>query len=256
MTSEATRSEHALARLACEALGGRPRPRLLLGGLGMGFTLREALDQLPPDARVVVVDLNPVVVDWCRGPLAALTGDALADRRVTVRVDDVARVIAGSRPGRVGRHRAGSVRGAAPGHQPSGRSSVWNAGAGGHPANAAAGGRSGGLVRGARSRLRASPGKRRVPDAAAPHGSRRPDARGLPGPARAGPAVSAAPELIRASYVDLDVRLGWRPDPRWEVAIVGQNLLREWRKEYEATLLTVDAIQVRRAVYGSVTLRY
>ena len=73
MTSEATRSEHALARLACEALGGRPRPRLLLGGLGMGFTLREALDQLPPDARVVVVDLNPVVVDWCRGPLAALT---------------------------------------------------------------------------------------------------------------------------------------------------------------------------------------
>ena len=65
----------------------------------MGFTLRAALDLLPPDARVVVVDLNPVVVDWCRGPLAALTGDALADRRVTVRVDDVARVIAGSDPG-------------------------------------------------------------------------------------------------------------------------------------------------------------
>ncbi len=99
MTSEATRSEHALARLACEALGGRPRPRLMLGGLGMGFTLREALDQLPPDGRVVVVDLNPAVVDWCRGPLAALTGDALADRRVTVRVDDVAKVIAGSDPG-------------------------------------------------------------------------------------------------------------------------------------------------------------
>ena len=51
MTSEATRSEHALARVACEALGGRPRPRLLLGGLGMGFTLRAALDLLPPDGQ-------------------------------------------------------------------------------------------------------------------------------------------------------------------------------------------------------------
>jgi spermidine synthase len=99
MTSVATRSELELARLACAALGDRPRPRLLLGGLGMGFTLRAALDHLPREARVVVVDLNPVVVDWCRGPLAALSGDALADRRVAVRVDDVARVIAGSAPG-------------------------------------------------------------------------------------------------------------------------------------------------------------
>jgi iron complex outermembrane receptor protein len=68
--------------------------------------------------------------------------------------------------------------------------------------------------------------------------------------------VDRLPSINIASYVDLDVRLGWRPDPRWELAIVGQNLLRPWRKEYEATLLTVDAIQVRRAVYGSVTLRY
>jgi spermidine synthase len=72
---------------------------VLLGGLGMGYTLRAALDRLPPDGKVVVVDLNPVVVDWCRGPLATLTGNALGDRRVAVRVDDVAKVIAGSDPG-------------------------------------------------------------------------------------------------------------------------------------------------------------
>ena len=99
MTSEATRSEETLAQVACEALGDRPRPRLLLGGLGMGYTLRAALDLLPPEGKVVVVDLNPVVVDWCRGPLAALTDHALADKRVTVRVEDVAKVIAGSDPG-------------------------------------------------------------------------------------------------------------------------------------------------------------
>jgi spermidine synthase len=99
MTSEATRSEQDLARVACEALAGRPRPRMLLGGLGMGYTLRAALDLLPPDGKVVVVDLNRVVVDWCRGPLATLSGDALADRRVSIRVDDVTRVIAGSDPG-------------------------------------------------------------------------------------------------------------------------------------------------------------
>ena len=99
MTSEATRSEHALAELAVAALGARPRPRVLLGGLGMGFTLRAALDQLPPGAPVTVVDLNPVVLEWCRGPLAELTGRALDDRRVKARVDDVARVISRSAEG-------------------------------------------------------------------------------------------------------------------------------------------------------------
>jgi spermidine synthase len=99
MTSEATRSENALAVLTCAAIAGRPRPRLLLGGLGMGFTLRAALDGLPPGAEVTVVDLNPAVVGWCRGPLAALTARAIDDGRVTTRVDDVARVIAGSAPG-------------------------------------------------------------------------------------------------------------------------------------------------------------
>jgi spermidine synthase len=109
MTSAAHRSEEALAQLTCEALPkeakhqskgaartkGRkePAPRLLLGGLGMGFTLRAALDRLPASAEVAVVDLHSCVVDWCRGPLAALTDRAVEDRRVTLHVGDVARFI-------------------------------------------------------------------------------------------------------------------------------------------------------------------
>jgi spermidine synthase len=99
MTSAAHRSEDDLARLACAAMVRRPRPRVLLGGLGMGYTLRAALDQLPPATEVTVVELNPVVVEWCRGPLAALTGDAVADRRVRVEIGDVAGAIAGARRG-------------------------------------------------------------------------------------------------------------------------------------------------------------
>jgi spermidine synthase len=94
MTSAAHRSETALAQLACASLAGRARAHVLLGGLGMGYTLRATLDELAPAARVTVVELNPIVVSWCRGPLAALTGEALADRRVKVVVADVARVIA------------------------------------------------------------------------------------------------------------------------------------------------------------------
>jgi spermidine synthase len=96
MTSSAHRSEDALATLACAALARLPRPRLLLGGLGMGFTLRAALDRLPPRAEVTVIDLNPRVVDWCRGPLAPLTDSATGDARVRVEIADVARVIAGA----------------------------------------------------------------------------------------------------------------------------------------------------------------
>jgi spermidine synthase len=99
MTSAAHRSEDALAELACAGVREAPRPRLLLGGLGMGYTLRAALDQLQAGAALTVVDLNPTIVDWCRGPLAALTGNALADRRNTVQVANVARVIASARPG-------------------------------------------------------------------------------------------------------------------------------------------------------------
>jgi spermidine synthase len=94
MNSSANQSEIALGRLACEAVAARPRPRILIGGLGMGLTLRAALDALPPPARVVVAELNTVVVEWCRGPLAVLTRGALDDPRVTVVIDDVAAKVA------------------------------------------------------------------------------------------------------------------------------------------------------------------
>jgi spermidine synthase len=94
MTSTAHRSEDELARLPCAALTGHNRPRVLLGGLGMGHTLRAALDMLPSAGHVTVVEISQRVVDWCRGPLAVLTDGAIADPRVSVVVDNVARVIA------------------------------------------------------------------------------------------------------------------------------------------------------------------
>jgi len=96
MTSAAHRSEDELASLACAALAGKPRPKVLLGGLGMGFTLRTALDRLPAGARVTVVDLNRPLVDWNRGALGFLTKNAVADPRVKLVVADVAQVIGGA----------------------------------------------------------------------------------------------------------------------------------------------------------------
>jgi spermidine synthase len=94
MTSAAHRSEDALAHLGCAGLDRASRPHVLLGGLGMGYTLRAALDRLPHGARVAVVELNPAVVAWCRGPLAALTRRATDDPRVSVRIGDVCAAIA------------------------------------------------------------------------------------------------------------------------------------------------------------------
>jgi spermidine synthase len=94
MNSFSRNSEEALARLALERLGPRPAPRVLVSGLGMGFTLRALLDRVPPAASVVVAELNPVVVEWCRGPLGPATGDAIRDPRVRVEVCDVAELIA------------------------------------------------------------------------------------------------------------------------------------------------------------------
>jgi spermidine synthase len=100
MNSSANRSEVALGEQACRLVADRPNPRVLVGGLGMGFTLRAALDALPGSAHVVVAELDPAVVTWCRGPLADLTGCAVNDPRVTVETDDVAAVIiAASRKG-------------------------------------------------------------------------------------------------------------------------------------------------------------
>ena len=93
MNSRLSGSEEALAKLTCERIRELPAPRLLIGGLGMGFTLRAALSVLGPRAEVIVAELIPSVLAWARGPMAALYGDCLSDRRVVVRVADVRDVI-------------------------------------------------------------------------------------------------------------------------------------------------------------------
>jgi len=93
MSSWANKSEIVLAELACESLKNKKNARVLVGGLGMGFTLKAALDNLPADAEVVVAELNPIVVKWCRGPIAHFSGGAVDDPRVKVVIDDVAAVI-------------------------------------------------------------------------------------------------------------------------------------------------------------------
>jgi spermidine synthase len=94
MNSRVSGSERALARLACMRLKDRDQPRILIGGLGMGFTLRAALDELPQAAEVVVAELVPAVISWARGPMAAIFGGSLSDARVRVQQIDVGRVIA------------------------------------------------------------------------------------------------------------------------------------------------------------------
>jgi len=94
MNSRLNLTEIALAESACTGLGSRRRPRVLIGGLGMAFTLKAALDALPPDARVIVAEINPVIERWCHGPLRDLTDGAVEDPRVEVRIGDVAEVIA------------------------------------------------------------------------------------------------------------------------------------------------------------------
>jgi spermidine synthase len=90
MNSLANRSEVVLGQLGCAHLKACENPRVLVGGLGMGFTLRAVLDTLPASSQVIVAELNPTVVEWCRGPLAALTQNAVDDPRVTVEIGDVA----------------------------------------------------------------------------------------------------------------------------------------------------------------------
>lgn len=93
MSSHIHRSETAVAQLACAALRDRKRSRVLIGGLGLGFTLRAALDALPADATVIVAELNPVVGEWCRNQVAPLTDDALSDPRVSLVIGDAARQV-------------------------------------------------------------------------------------------------------------------------------------------------------------------
>ncbi len=93
MNSRLHGSEEALAELACARIADRPRARVLIGGLGMGFTLAAALRGLGAGSRVEVAELVPAVVAWNRGVLAHLAGHPLADKRVTVREADVVGIL-------------------------------------------------------------------------------------------------------------------------------------------------------------------
>jgi spermidine synthase len=99
MNSRLSGSEEALATLVAERLRERPRPRILIGGLGMGFTLRAALASFSSDTRIEVCELVPQVVDWARGPMAEVFSGCLDDPRVTVTIGDVGTAIAGSSAG-------------------------------------------------------------------------------------------------------------------------------------------------------------
>jgi spermidine synthase len=88
MNSRASRSEEQLGVRTCKGLGAGAR--VLIGGLGMGLTLRAVLDSLPEKSQVSVSELHPIVAKWCRGPLTALTNGCLDDPRVSLRVGNVA----------------------------------------------------------------------------------------------------------------------------------------------------------------------
>jgi len=93
MSSRMSGSEEALAVMSCARLPPGDAPHLLIGGYGMGFTLRAALAELGPKARISVAELVPEIIDWARGPMAAMTAGCLDDPRVELVMDDVARVI-------------------------------------------------------------------------------------------------------------------------------------------------------------------
>lgn len=145
MGSRAHGSEDALARVGCAGL--RAGARVLVGGLGFGFTLRAALDALGPDARVTVAELSAPVVEWNRGPLAPLAGRPLEDARVDVEVRDVREVLAAARarfdavlldvdngpfavaaPGNAALYAEAGLRQLARALRPGGRAVVWSAG--------------------------------------------------------------------------------------------------------------------------------
>ena len=93
MNSRLSGSEEALATLTCKKIEAVKRPHLLVGGLGMGFTLRAALAVLGREARITVAELVPAVIAWARGPMADLFGNSLTDPRASIREADVVDVI-------------------------------------------------------------------------------------------------------------------------------------------------------------------
>jgi spermidine synthase len=93
MNSRQHESELQLARLGCAHLAGRQTPSILIGGLGMGYTLRQALDMLSPRARIMVAELLGAVVDWNRAYFGKLNGQPLADERVDLKTGDIVDLI-------------------------------------------------------------------------------------------------------------------------------------------------------------------
>jgi spermidine synthase len=93
MNSRLSATEQALATMGCASIRSRPRAKILIGGLGMGFTLRAALIVLGDDAEITVAELVPEVVAWARGPMAGLFGDSLVDPRVRIVEGDVGDLI-------------------------------------------------------------------------------------------------------------------------------------------------------------------
>jgi len=93
MSSRMSGSEEALAAMTVERLRGRAAPHLLIGGYGMGFTLRAALAALGPQAKVTVAELVPEIIDWARGPMAELAAGCLDDPRVILEIADVGALI-------------------------------------------------------------------------------------------------------------------------------------------------------------------
>lgn len=94
MSSRLSGSEEALALLTCDRLQSIEAPHLLIGGYGMGFTLRAALARLGPQARFTVIELIPEIIEWARGPMADLAAGCLDDPRVNLIMRDVSRAIA------------------------------------------------------------------------------------------------------------------------------------------------------------------
>lgn len=145
MNSRLSGSEQALATLACDVVAKRAQPRLLIGGLGMGFTLRAALGALPKDAHIDVAELVPAVISWARGPMAAIYGDSLSDARVSIHETDVGALIGKaastydailldvdngpdglSRPGNDALYNAAGLRAAHTALRPGGVLAVWS----------------------------------------------------------------------------------------------------------------------------------
>jgi spermidine synthase len=93
MSSRMSGSEAALGAMTCQRLRSPDKARVLIGGYGMGFTLRAVLAELGPGARIMVAELVPEIIEWARGPMQTLADGCLDDPRVETRIDDVGTLI-------------------------------------------------------------------------------------------------------------------------------------------------------------------